>query len=130
MENLSDILFAPDNTDDDSILNQSIEQTMSTFQAIAEELARITFSACIKEEVLISRVKKVFNDFILTIDIKTQLKLLSKYLSHVALRFQHLQDSIFQSLTILFGMCSSRPSYIYAAILGSSSTRIFSSVNN
>ncbi|VBB45396.1 hypothetical protein TRIP_D300219 [uncultured Paludibacter sp.] len=71
-------------------------------------------------------VKKVSSDFILTLDVKKQLRLLSKYLSKVALKYQHLQDSIFHSIILLFGMCSSRPAYIYAAIFGSSSTRIFS----
>ncbi len=65
-------------------------------------------------------------DFIFTKDIKRLLKIMSDFISKSACRVQLQLNTIYRSVLILFGMCSSRPAYIYAAIFGSSSTRIFS----
>ena len=54
------------------------------------------------------------------------LKMMSDYLTQAAGRMVHLISPVFHSIILLFGICSSRPAYIYAAIFGSSSTRIFS----
>lgn len=65
-------------------------------------------------------------DFIFTKDIKRLLKVMSDYISKSACRIQLQLNTIYRSVLILFGMCATRPAYIYAAIFGSSSTRIFS----
>ncbi len=66
------------------------------------------------------------SDYFLNKDIKRLLKIMSDYISKSACRIQLQLNTIYRSVLILFGMCATRPAYIYAAIFGSSSTRIFS----
>ncbi len=62
--------------------------------------------------------------YLLNSNFKRILKLMSEAISKTTCRIQRLAYTIYQSILILFGMCSTRPRYIYAAIFGSSSTRI------
>lgn len=72
------------------------------------------------------KARKIFIKLQLDLNSKRILRLMSDALSRSACLIQRLTKSIFNSILILFGMCSSRPRYIYAAIFGSSSTRVFS----
>ncbi|HRZ98581.1 MAG TPA: hypothetical protein P5084_13580 [Paludibacter sp.] len=61
--------------------------------------------------------------------IKEILRRLSLYLSNnTTTQLLHSQNSIYRKITIFFGLCCSRPSYIFSAVLGVSASRILSSV--
>jgi len=54
--------------------------------------------------------------------IKELLRRLSLYLSNnTATQLLHTQNSIYSGISLFFGLCCSRPSYIFSAITGTSS---------
>lgn len=107
-------------------LLEQISELQKEFSPMLDDILSEQYSLSLELRCLYNEIRKKILDFLYSNSTKHLLRLIGNYLSKVALRFQHLQDSIFHSISILFGMCSSRPSYIFAAIFGSSSTRIFS----
>ena len=65
-------------------------------------------------------------DFILSEIYKSKLKKLNLLLATPVISIKKLKHSLTATLTLLFGMCCSSASYIYSAIFGNSSNRVFS----
>ncbi len=113
-------------------ISERLRETDRKLEAAIYELAAATLNLSEEDpdseaaKPVLARYKKVVSVYLLKHGINECLNIISKALSKTSCQRQRLFDSIFHLILILFGMCSSRPCYIYAAIFGSSSTRVFS----
>ena len=113
--------------DFDSKENESEDHALSFFtgtELLEKILVKVELIS--PEELRRVAVKKIVHKHILNKYLMRSLQAMSNYMTKATGIIQQLFNTVFRSIFLLFGMCSSRPAYIYAAIFGSSSTRIFS----
>lgn len=78
------------------------------------------------EPIELRRLVRIVGDNLVNNIIKQQLKLLSHLLTKQSKKYHKRANAILHNITLLFGLCSNKLSYIFTALFGITSARIFS----